>query len=99
MSQHNLLELAKQGDANAIATLINQALQPQGITAKASIKNGCLQIMLEAQQVPNQQVVVSLIYDGLVSLDINSFNRQDLRNWHKGNAKFNHPENCSKPRS
>jgi len=75
MSQQNLLELAKQGDVNAIATLINQALQPQGITAKASIKNGCLQIMLEAQPAPDQQVIVSLIYDKLVSLDINSFNR------------------------
>ncbi len=75
MSQQNLLELAKQGDANAIATLINRALQPQGITAKARIKNGCLQIMLESQQVPNQQVVVSLIYNGLVSLGIKSFNR------------------------
>jgi len=75
MSQQNLLELAKQGDANAIATLINRVLQPQGITAKASIKNGCLQIMLEAQPAPDQQVIVSLVYDELVSLGINSFNR------------------------
>lgn len=32
MSQPNLLELAKQGDTKAIATLINRQLQPKGIT-------------------------------------------------------------------
>ncbi|MCT7967037.1 hypothetical protein NG799_11885 [Laspinema sp. D1] len=52
MNQPNLLELAKQGDAKAIATLMNRKLQPKGITAKASMKNDCLQIMLESAQVP-----------------------------------------------
>jgi hypothetical protein len=46
MSQQNILELAKQGDAQAIASLMNRQLQPKGITAKATIDNSCLQIML-----------------------------------------------------
>jgi hypothetical protein len=33
MSQQNILELAKQDDAQAIASLINRQLQPKGITA------------------------------------------------------------------
>ncbi|MGA9381821.1 MAG: hypothetical protein WBV73_23925 [Phormidium sp.] len=61
MEQQNLSELAKQGNAQAIATFINRTLQPKGITAKAAMKNDCLQIMLEAAQVPNPQVLVPLI--------------------------------------
>jgi hypothetical protein len=34
MTQPNLLELAKQGDAQAIASVINYLLQPKDITAK-----------------------------------------------------------------
>ncbi|WP_277926746.1 MULTISPECIES: hypothetical protein [Nostoc] len=41
MTQPNLLELAKQGDAQAIASLINRQLQPKGITAKVALKDAC----------------------------------------------------------
>ncbi|MCT7987198.1 EcsC family protein [Laspinema olomoucense] len=61
MNQPNLLELAKQGDAKAIATLMNRKLQPKGITAKASMKNDCLQIMLESAQVIPQETLVVFI--------------------------------------
>jgi hypothetical protein len=43
----NLTELAKQGNANAIAALMNRQLQPRGITAKAALKVGCLSVILE----------------------------------------------------
>jgi hypothetical protein len=36
MTQPSLSELAKQGNPNAIASLITRSLSPQGITAKAS---------------------------------------------------------------
>lgn len=68
MTQPNILELAKQGDANAIATLMNRKLQPKGITAKASMKNDCLQIMLEAAQVPPQETLVALLRKSIPSL-------------------------------
>jgi len=55
----NTLQLAKQGDPKAIASLINRQLQPKGITAKASLKDGFLQIMLESASVPKQQVMVT----------------------------------------
>ncbi|WP_242063438.1 hypothetical protein [Nostoc sp. FACHB-892] len=41
MTQPNLLELAKQGDAQAIASLMNRQLQPKGITAKVALKDAC----------------------------------------------------------
>ncbi len=55
MTQPNLLELAKQGDAQAIASVINYLLKPKNITAKVVLKNNCLQVMLESVQVPEQE--------------------------------------------
>jgi uncharacterized protein (DUF697 family) len=67
-TQLNLLELAKQGNAQAIATLMNRQLQPKGITAKAALLEGCLQIMLESAQAPNQQALVVFIRKGITNL-------------------------------
>ncbi len=72
MTQDNLLELARKGDPRAIAQLINQSLQPNGITATATVKNGCLQVILEAELVPKQQILANFIYQGALSLKADS---------------------------
>lgn len=51
-----------------IAALINRSLQPKNITAEAALKDGCLQVMLESDQVLAQQVVIPLIRNELRSL-------------------------------
>ena len=68
----NLLELAKQGDAKAIASLMNQKLQPDGISAKASQKNDCLKVVLEAAKVPNQQALVAFVLAEMIGLEVKS---------------------------
>ncbi|MFB2938065.1 EcsC family protein [Aerosakkonemataceae cyanobacterium BLCC-F154] len=75
MEQQNLSELAKQGNAQAIATFMNRPLQPKGITVKAVMKNDCLQILLEAAQVPNQQVLVPLINKWMSNLGAESIKK------------------------
>ncbi|MEH2011332.1 DUF4429 domain-containing protein [Nostoc sp.] len=75
MTQANLLELAKQGDAQAIASLMNRQLQPKGITVKAALKDACLQVMLESAQVPNQQALVAFVRKGIVGLGAASIKR------------------------
>ncbi len=75
MTQPNLLELAKQGDAQAIASLMNRQLQPKGITAKVALKHACLQIMLESDQVPNQQALVAFLRKGITGLGTASIER------------------------
>lgn len=52
-TQAELLELAKQGNAKAIAALMNRQLQPKGITAKAihTHKECRLRMILEADAV------------------------------------------------
>lgn len=70
MTQPNIKELV-QTDVNAIAALLNESLQPQGITAKAILKDVCLQIMLESAKVPDQNLVVPL-RNQLITLNIQS---------------------------
>jgi hypothetical protein len=74
-SHPTLLDLAKQGNAYAIGALLNRQLQLKGITAKANLKDGCLQIMLESAQVPNQQALVEFIRKGITSLGAASIER------------------------
>lgn len=75
MTQPNILELAKQGNVKAITALINRQLQPKGITAKAVLKEGCLQIMLESAQVPNQEALVAFLRKGITGLEVKSIER------------------------
>jgi tetratricopeptide (TPR) repeat protein len=92
MTHNNPLELVKQGDPKAIAALMNHKLQPKGITAKSSVKNGCLQIMLESVQTPNRKLLASAIRNFLVNLEIESIQKvkiygrrtgEDIPEWHE----------------
>ncbi len=49
LMQANLLELAKQGDPQAIATLMNQALNTQGVSIQVTLRQECLHILMESQ--------------------------------------------------
>ena len=60
MTQPTLVGLAKQGNIEAINALLNDSLQSKNITAKRSLKDSCLQIILEAERVPNQQSITNL---------------------------------------
>ncbi|MBE9233877.1 DUF4429 domain-containing protein [Cuspidothrix issatschenkoi LEGE 03284] len=75
MSQDNLLALAKQGDVQAIASLMNRSLQPKGITAKVALKDTCLQVMLESAQLSNQKALAEFVQKGVTALGIPSIER------------------------
>jgi hypothetical protein len=68
MTQPNILELAKQGDVQAIASLMNRHLQPKGSTAKVAFRDACLEVMLESAEVPNQRTLVLFVRRGLTKL-------------------------------
>jgi hypothetical protein len=65
-------QAVKNGNSQAISALLNRHLQPKGITAKVSVKDGCLQIMLEAANALNQKALVSALKKYIDSLDIES---------------------------
>ncbi|OIP69589.1 MAG: hypothetical protein AUK43_12300 [Oscillatoriales cyanobacterium CG2_30_40_61] len=75
LSQSQLLELAKQGHAKAIATVISQSLKSQGINTLAKSKEGCLHIILESDQVPNQASMSQFVHQKLLDLKIQSIQK------------------------
>jgi hypothetical protein len=68
--QLSMLELAQQGNAEAIAALIDRSLLPKGITTSAALQGDCLEISLQSLQVPNQKAVVALIKKGMETLQV-----------------------------
>ena len=69
MSQQEILTLAKEGDATAIAYLIGQALGTKGIAVKATRQNNCLHLLLQAEQLPIQDPCIRVIVKGLLRLE------------------------------
>jgi poly-gamma-glutamate capsule biosynthesis protein CapA/YwtB (metallophosphatase superfamily) len=57
-----VLTLARQGDAQSIAYLINQALNIRGIHVRAIRKNACLHVLLEAAEVPDYRTYARVVY-------------------------------------
>ena len=72
MSQQDILNLAKEGDARAIAFLIGQALESFGVTAKASRENDSLHLLLEAEQLPAEEACLRVAVKGLQRLQPNN---------------------------
>ncbi|MGD1808641.1 hypothetical protein ACP6PL_24835 [Dapis sp. BLCC M126] len=67
-NQQKIIELATQGNPKAVAIIINQSLQQQGITVIAGRKNGYLHIVVESEQVPNQEIVTPLVQKRIAHL-------------------------------
>lgn len=78
LTQPQLLGLAKQGHAKAIATLMSQFLKPKGINALAKSKEGCLHIILESDQVANQASMSPFVHQKLLDLNIESIQKVKL---------------------
>ena len=83
-TQPNLLTLARQGNAGAIATVFNRKLQPKGISVKASSKNSTLHLKLESHKELNQQALVAAIRKGLMSLKSEAIQTAVIYGWQTG---------------
>ncbi|MDM9381256.1 hypothetical protein QUB80_11125 [Chlorogloeopsis sp. ULAP01] len=68
MTQANILELAKQGDVKAIASLMNSQLQLKNVTVKVSFNNSCLEIKFKSMQVPEQENLVKYVRQEITGL-------------------------------
>jgi YVTN family beta-propeller protein len=72
MSQQAIVLSAQQGDADAIASLINQAFAQKNITATTRLEGNCLQVTLLSEQIPPQDTCVYVISEGIKALGIPS---------------------------
>jgi uncharacterized protein (DUF697 family) len=104
MTQPTLEELAKQGDTNAIATLLNRSFEPKGALAKAAIKNGSLNIIVEAAETPHKQEAVAIIRNVITPLQLQAidavtvYGRQpgdDIPDWHQKFLLVDVPSNSA----
>lgn len=75
MTLPHLLELAKQGNPQAIAELMNLALQPKGITAETQLNGDCLEVFLNSSRLLNSKAMVSFVSKGLANLGRQSIDR------------------------
>jgi len=86
----SLKDSAKQGDVKAISQLIHQVL-PEGISVKCSIKEDCLQVMIESSETPDQQKMEVLLKTEVAKLEIQPVKKlrlygkqtgEDFPDWH-----------------
>ena len=84
MTQPDFQALAKQGDASEIAALITQGLRAKGITAKASLKQECLRVILESEQALEQQELVAWVHEKLAGLGADSIKTLKVYSWRTG---------------
>lgn len=78
MTPLSVIERAKQGDPEAIATLLNHALQPKGMTATVHRSGDCLRIMLETEQIPGQQITVQYMQKSMTKLGVETIKTVQL---------------------
>lgn len=73
-SKSNILTLAKQGNTQAIASILNYFFKEKRITTQASITNTSLKLVLESAQVPDKKILVPLVSQAINQLNIQSIN-------------------------
>ncbi len=70
MAQGSIVELAKKGDAKAIATLMNKSLRPKGVAAEAVRRGNFLEITLHSQRALNQKAMLEIVQKGMKNLQV-----------------------------
>ncbi|XGV95733.1 MAG: hypothetical protein ACAF41_23700 [Leptolyngbya sp. BL-A-14] len=82
----SLLDRAKQGNAEAIAALMNEVLRPQDVWVKAVRDADCLQVMLKASEELHQATSIAFIRRGLLKLKPESIAQVRVYAWRTGDA-------------
>ncbi|MGK7922846.1 MAG: hypothetical protein AB4080_22880 [Trichodesmium sp.] len=60
-NKSEILTLAKQGNAKAIASVLNYFLRDKGITTKANIRDDVLYLTLKSLEVPDKKNLFLLL--------------------------------------
>lgn len=84
MTELNHQELAKQGNPQAIASLLEDQLRSAGISITANLSGDCLEIILEADSIPDRDRSVELIRSELANLRPESIRSIEVEGREKG---------------
>ncbi|MEA5468674.1 hypothetical protein VB714_07325, partial [Spirulina sp. 06S082] len=86
MTQSDLLELAKQGDPEAIAVLLARQFQPKGITVTATLQEKCLYLAIAAANVPKQTTFSNYLHQSLDKLTPQGIHRVEISGYKQGDS-------------
>ncbi len=75
MTELNFQELAKQGNPQAIASWLNSQLESEGIAASANLDGDCLDVILEAEEVPIEDKLVDFVRSQVTNLQPDSIRK------------------------
>jgi hypothetical protein len=84
MTELNYQELAKQGNPQAIASLLDSQLQSEGITTAVNLNGDCLDVILDAEQIPTQDRLVEVVRSKLTDLQTDSIRKVKIEAREKG---------------
>ncbi len=79
LPQPDWLQLAKQGDAQAIAKLVERSLPASSVQVYATLQHDCLHLLLEASPLPTQQALSLQVHKILLDLDSPLIHQVHLR--------------------
>jgi uncharacterized protein (DUF697 family) len=85
-TQPSSLELARQGDAQAIMQIMNYLLKSKGLTVITNLKGECLLVTLQADQIPDQEKCVVYVRKVLDELKLNIIRQVKLYGRRKGSS-------------
>lgn len=72
----NLHELARSGNPRAISALLNQSLKSQKTRSKVAIEQGCLHVILEAEdRVPDRTSCLNIVRAKVVNWEVQGVER------------------------
>lgn len=84
MTELNCYELAKQGNPQAIASLLDSQLQSEGITTAVNLNGDCLDVILDAEQIPAPDRLVEFVRSKLTDLQPDSIRKVKIEGRQKG---------------
>ncbi|MEM9772307.1 MAG: hypothetical protein AAF889_12050 [Cyanobacteria bacterium P01_D01_bin.73] len=85
MSQTDLLVLARQGNVEAIATLMNRKLSSVQVAVEAQLENDCLLLQLIAHgKLPSKTTLVTFVQRGMDILKARQVNSVQVSAWQAG---------------
>ncbi|MDX2271904.1 MAG: serine/threonine-protein kinase [Cyanobacteriota bacterium] len=86
MTPSPLLDLAKQGDPQAIAHLLNHSLRSRGLTATVTRQHHILTIQLTGDPSPDPASTLSMLHKGLVRLAVQGITQVEIAAFLKNQA-------------
>ncbi|MEM9544237.1 MAG: chemotaxis protein CheW [Cyanobacteria bacterium P01_E01_bin.42] len=86
LEQKRILQLVREGNPKAIASLFNHKLKTRGIGARVAWQGNILRINLEAAGIPDRAFSLAIIEKGLKQLRIQSLNGAEIAGYVKGQS-------------